>query len=353
LIKRQKIGRLGKLKAKPVEGFSWRRQRLLGGIVFIVILAGAILIFWDWKSIKDVLAQADWKPLPWAFLLTFISYACISYSFARVSKLLKIRMGVKSLSEIGFISTSINHVLLSGGIAGYSVRFLFMGRHGVQVEEVIAVSVLHFYLTSLMMLGMLPFGFIYLLFNAAGKVGATIAFGVLSALLFLVFILATLILLNPSARARLLGFAGKIVQKVTRRNIRGDLEQLDDALARGLKAMQKEPAALATILLLIIVDWIASMLTLGVCFLALGPGVHLGALMAGYVIGVMAGVLSMIPGGLGVQEGSMAGVFALLGASFEQALLASILYRAIYFLLPFLISLAFYGNLLREPTSEA
>jgi uncharacterized membrane protein YbhN (UPF0104 family) len=55
----------------------------------------------------------------------------------------------------------------------------------------------------------------------------------------------------------------------------------------------------------------------------------------------------MIPGGLGVQEGSMAAVYALLGVPFGQALLAAILFRAIYYFIPFLFSLGFYWRLMR------
>jgi uncharacterized protein (TIRG00374 family) len=61
------------------------------------------------------------------------------------------------------------------------------------------------------------------------------------------------------------------------------------------------------------------------------------------------GLVSMIPGGLGAQEGSMGAVYALLGVPLEQAMLAAILFRAVYYLVPFLISLAFYRRLLREP----
>jgi hypothetical protein len=56
----------------------------------------------------------------------------------------------------------------------------------------------------------------------------------------------------------------------------------------------------------------------------------------------------MIPGGLGVQEGSMAGIFALLGVSFDRAVLASVLFRVIYFFVPYLISLTLYRGLLRQ-----
>jgi hypothetical protein len=43
----------------------------------------------------------------------------------------------------------------------------------------------------------------------------------------------------------------------------------------------------------------------------------------------------------------MTAVYALLGVPFEQAVLAAILFRAVYYLIPFLISLGFYWRLLK------
>jgi uncharacterized membrane protein YbhN (UPF0104 family) len=49
----------------------------------------------------------------------------------------------------------------------------------------------------------------------------------------------------------------------------------------------------------------------------------------------------------------MAGVYALLGAPFQQAVLAAILFRVVYYFIPYIISLAFYGRLLRHVEREA
>jgi uncharacterized membrane protein YbhN (UPF0104 family) len=43
----------------------------------------------------------------------------------------------------------------------------------------------------------------------------------------------------------------------------------------------------------------------------------------------------------------MAGIFSLLGTSFEQAILASILFRAIYYVLPFFLSILLSWRLLQ------
>ena len=60
----------------------------------------------------------------------------------------------------------------------------------------------------------------------------------------------------------------------------------------------------------------------------------------------------MVPGGLGVQEGSMAGVYHLLGVPLEQAVLVSLLFRLVYYVIPFGVSLAFYWYVLQGRTAS-
>ena len=40
----------------------------------------------------------------------------------------------------------------------------------------------------------------------------------------------------------------------------------------------------------------------------------------------------------------MAGVFALLGVGFEEAVLAALLFRGVFYLVPYLVSLGFSGG---------
>jgi len=82
------------------------------------------------------------------------------------------------------------------------------------------------------------------------------------------------------------------------------------------------------------------------CFAALGNAPGLGVLLSGFGIGLSAGNLSFIPGGLGVQEASMAGIYALLGMSFARAALVAILFRVVSDFIPFFVSLPFYEQLL-------
>jgi uncharacterized protein (TIRG00374 family) len=322
-------------------------KRWVPGLVIAIALLGAIFIAADWAQIRSALSQASWKPIPLALAATAVSYFCISYSFALVSRLLGIRMPAGDLTAVGFVTSVLNHLVASGGAAGYSIRFMVMGRHGATMREVVAASILHFYLTSLAMMVMLPLGLVYFLMNAAIPQMVAVLLVVVSVLILLAATLAAGMLFSGPMRKRVTRELASGARRLIRRDVGESLERFDATLAVGVEAMRARPLSIVAIMVLIAVDWAFSAAALWFSFRALGVTLLPGELVSGFVIGTVAGVVSMIPGGLGVREGSTAGVFSLLGVALEPALLAAFLYRVVYFMVPYAASLGFYWRLLR------
>ena len=321
-------------------------------LALIVFLSGTVLVALDWENYVRVLSQAAWMPLLGALALTVVSYVCVSSAFALVARLLDIQMSYRALIGTGFVTIVMNHVLTTGGIAGYSIRYFLMRKHGVALKDVVAASILHFYITSLDMLIMLPVGFLYLYNHADLPSGIAAAVAVLTLVMTIIAVFASAIIFVKKWRGRFIGVVVHTVRFAIHRDLSKTLRRFDDTLTRGVTEMRHQPLTVIRIVVLSWIDWFASVWVVWLCFDALGEPMRFGVILSGYVIGVMTGVLSMLPGGLGVQEGSMAGIFTLLGSSFQQALLTSILFRAIFFLLPYAVSLPFFGRLLHQDRSK-
>ena len=327
---------------------SPKRQRLLIGIIIVVVLIGVIFVASDWEGFRKVLSEADWRMILPALAFTAISYYCVGYSYAIVSQLLDIRMKRRDLTEIGFVTVILNHIITTGGVAGFSVRYLLMEPFGVRMREVLSSSLLHFYLTSMVMIAMLPVNFIYLLNHATLPKGIAILIGIATVVVVVISIIGALLLFVTTIRAPVLNFIVNTANKLFRREIQERFDQFNETLDQSSAALRTKPLILLAIVIIVIIEWGAAVTALGFCFKALGPVPSTGVLITGFVIGLIAGVLSMVPGGFGVQEASMAGIYALLGVPFEQALLAAILFRGVYYLVPYGFSLIFYGRLLRR-----
>jgi uncharacterized protein (TIRG00374 family) len=325
---------------------------LVAAIVLLVLL-GIVVAALDWGQVRQVLGQADWRLVPVTLLFTAVSYGCLSYSFAMVSEIFGVRMGRRDLFEIGFVSYALSHMVTSGGMAGYSLRVLLIKRRGLPVRDVLAASFFHSTLNNLLLFVLVPVGFVYLLTNRSLSGSTAVGVAIVASLLLLLVLLVATVFFVETFRAAALGAVEVAWRKVTRRNIEHHLKDLDSALSRGTIAIRNRPAALVSPLVLVVADWASAVTALGFCFGALGSPVGPGVLLAGFSIGVVVGLLSMVPGGLGVQEGSMAAVYALLGVPLEQAVLAAILFRAVYYLAPFLVSLGFYRRLIRGESKLA
>jgi uncharacterized protein (TIRG00374 family) len=313
-----------------------------------MVLLGVLVVVLDWTEVRKISGQASWKPVLWSFLFCALSYFCLSYSFAVVNRLFDIKRGLRFLLNVGYVSAALNNLLAFAGAAGISLRLILMQQPSSSSGQVLAASIFHSYLNNLVMVLLLPMSLIYLLashsVNGAATVGVALATGFLILFLFI----ATVILFSPSTRAVVLKIFSRIWHFIVRKDISPFLGNLDTSLTLGVTAMRERPLTLTLSVGLIVADWILAMVVLWFCFDALGNPINPGVLLVGFAIGISAGNISLIPGGLGVQEASMAGVYALLGVPFAQAGLAVILFRIIYDFIPFLVSLLFYRQILRH-----
>ncbi len=336
-----------------MQAQSRSHTRLVTGIILAITLVGVLLVAADWQKMRLVLSEADWRYLPLVLVCTFLSYGFYSYGYAVVAQMLDIPMRKRELVQVCFISTVVNHVLTTGGLVGYSLRYLLMNMYRVTFKDVVSSSIFHVYITSLDMLTLLPLSFIYLIINATVPRAAVVGLGLMT--LFFGFILAlfTGIVLVPSIRKPLIQVTAFLGSKILRRDYLPWLTQLDQSLSMGTMAIRRRPNLLGWVMLLTIADFISSIAVMGLIFRALGAPVSIGVLVTGYVIGILAGLVSLVPGGFGIQEASMAGIYALLGVPFEQAVLAAILFRIMYYLVPYFFILPFYNRLRTRAAQQA
>jgi uncharacterized protein (TIRG00374 family) len=338
------------LQQKPIRPLD---RRLALGIILLMIVVGVVVVALDWTNVRQVIGQADWILTLPALLFAAISYSCLSYTFVLVNRAFGIRVSRRDLFEISLVTTIINHLLTTGGAAGFGMRLLMLRQRGAEVKDITAATLFHIYLDSLGMLALLPLGLAYLLLKHSFSRTATIGVGVVAGILGLVFILATALILLPTLRAAVLRTVNRLMHVVLHRNIESSIKEFDESMTEGVVVIRQQPFLAVWLIVLTVFDWTSSMTALWFCFDALGDPIGLEVLVAGFTIGLTAGALSLVPGGLGVQEGSMAGIFALLGAPFQQAILAAILFRVIYYLIPYILSLGFYGRLLRHMTQAS
>lgn len=97
-----------------------------------------------------------------------------------------------------------------------------------------------------------------------------------------------------------------------------------------------------------VVDWLLAVAVAWSCLLAAGAQVDAGIFAAAFAFAATLGVLSLIPGGLGVFDGSLLVMLSAAGTAPEAAVAGLLLFRLVYYLVPWLIGVYLGSALIGE-----
>ncbi len=135
------------------------------------------------------------------------------------------------------------------------------------------------------------------------------------------FVHATIRVLAP--------FIGLVKKGFDHREYANAVEESINSFHGGLKNIHHNKHALAKAIMASYVGWVFDILAIYTVFLAIpGTHIHLSVLIITYTISMISGWLPFfLPGGLGIVDGIMAGLFFLGGVPYDIAILATMLYR--------------------------
>ena len=354
----------------PAVGRGSRTRGLIQAII-LVILFGVLVaaVAADWANARRVLRTADWRLLAPALVATALSFLCSSTAYALACRTFGVVARTARLVLAGFVTMAVNNLILHG--AGYAVGAVILtardmtalserGRGGqtsdvsdrvpgapIRLRDIAAASAFTLYLYFAVGTTFLPLSLLYVVADRRLPERAAIGIGLVVALACLLAVVVNLAVFLPRFRKNLLGFLSRVIRSLTRRDIAGRLNSFEESFTRGLTLLRGHRGRLLGLLAAIIGDWLFWVAAIWFCYAALGIRLNVGVMLSGYFIAIAAGALSMLPGGMGVQDGSMAGVYALLGVPFGPALLAAVLFRVVCYLIPFAIGLGIYWRLMR------
>ena len=329
------------------------RQKISIIVVVVVLAIGAVVIALDWQHARQLVGEANWFLTIIALLFTAVSFFCLSFAFLVISRLFEIKISRWKLLQIGYVSSALDNILALSGAGGLSLRIMLMRPYRVKISRVIAASIYESYFDGLVLLILLLVGLVFLVLSHTVQGGAAVGILLSAGITAFFIILATISIFIGRVRSPLIRGINRISKFVAHRDIMAGLSTFDGALSFGWSEVQRRPLMAASIFGLVVAYWVFMLVVLWFCFYALGGTIKPDVLITGFTIGISAGNLSMVPGGFGVQEASMAGVYALLGVPLTQALLAVILFRIVYDIIPYIASWGLYRSVLKQPRPEA
>lgn len=323
-------------------------------IVGFMVLAIGMTFFSDGHKLLSAIHSVDAEQLLFALLCTGIAYLAFTLSFNGLFEMTPYRVPFNRFFSIMFISYTINFIVSTGGWAGVALRSYLLRHERVPYSVTVPISAAQNMIFNIV-LACVSFGGLIYLREHPEFVSGPWQVAVLAVMLGLVAVvfLMLLLFLHEELRKwflrvviRLGDWLGRVLfKKYTSHQrlveIRNNLEETIQFLHRGW-------IQFLVVFFWVAMDWGFQALALFFCFRAVGLGLPLGLLLVGFTVMNLTSNFNFVPAGLGVSEMLLAGTFSLLGVEKEKALVAALLFRFIFYLLPLAVSTALYLDTIRS-----
>lgn len=308
-------------------------------IVTLVLLSIVVIVAWpEIRKAWVLLGQVNLWILALLIPVQFASYYATGgmiFSYLRKKGNLQ-DMSHASMTRLALELNFVNHILPSGGAAGFSYLAWVLSRHGVSVSRSTMAQIIRFTLTFISFVALLLVAIVILALNGhLERATIFIALGLAIAAIGGTLILVWLIKSNERLRhfsAWLTKTVNGFVRFVTRGKKRKVVKEelfLDffGGLHDDFLALRRERNILVVPFIWAAIANILDVALIWISFWALGVMVDPALLFVAFGVASIAGALSATPGGAGVYEAVMVAFLATSGVSPEVAIAGTLLAR--------------------------
>jgi len=291
-------------------------------------------------------------------LLTLLSYAAMSRSYQGIADAAECRLAFGEWVRITVVSNTVNYIVTSAGLSGFAVRMYLLSQRGVPSGRAVLISLVQTFLTNFTLLFFILLGFTTLAVRhyVAGTAVVVAGAGVLLFAALLGY--AVVLLYNRRLRRRTLFFIADAGHRLLRRTMprlspgRVRLWRFQHNLNQGLEFLLARKDRIVAPACWILLDWALTIAILWAAFRSVNYTIAPGLVVIGFAVGICLSLVSLVPGGLGVMESSMTAVFVSLSVPLEPAVLAVLIFRVAYYILPLLMSLFFFHGVMLQAAHD-
>ncbi len=327
----------------------------------MAIGVAALLALVLWSNVGELIATArDVAPAALAvpMALSLLSYAAMARSYQGIADVAGRHLPFREWLRITFVSNTANYLVTSAGLSGFAVRMFLLSQHGVSSGRAVLISLVQTFLTNVTLLFFILGGILTLVVrkHIGGflLVVATVAVAAFALLLIVVFVLA----IRPELRRRTLLRLTVTVHAVGRRFFprwtprRGRLGKFQRQLNQGFEFLLTRKERMVAPTFWILFDWVLTVAVLWTAFWAVNQPLPLSIVIMGFGVGLFFSLVSFVPAGIGIMEGSMTAVFASLKVPMPASVLAVLIFRLTYQVVPLGMTLVLFGGMVRQAVRQ-
>lgn len=274
--------------------------------------------------------------------------------FATVGNKLKYKFLLKLSLELNFV----NHVFPSGGVTGISYFGVRMRSNDISGARATLVQLMKLVLLFLSFEILVIFGVVFL--AAAGKANNLVILlaGSLTTLMVLGTVGFSYIIGSQQRITRFFTFVTRVINRLIQIVRPKNPETINIARAQdtfedlhgNYELFKQKSSQLRAPFLYALAANTAEVLSIYVVYVAFGEWVNLGAVILGYAVANFAGLVSVLPGGVGVYEALLTGVLVVAGVPAALSLPVVVMYRVLNTILQLPPGYYFYHKNLQRNT---
>ncbi len=308
-----------------------------------------------WETAKQMRPVALVVPL----LLALLSYAAMARSYQGIADAAGASLPFRAWLRITFVSNTVNYLVTSAGLSGFAVRMLLLSQHGVPSGRCVLISLVQTFLTNFTLLAFILVGFVALVVRHALPGGVLAAASALIVAFAAILVYALVLVRRRRLRRLTLFWIANVAHRILRRMAprrtprRMRFWRFQHGLDEGFEFLLRRKDRIVGPAAWITLDWVLTMAILWWAFWTVREPVSPVLVLTGFGVGLFLSLVSFLPAGLGVMEGSMTAVFVSLDVPLEAAVLAVIIFRIAYYIMPVVVSAFFFSGLLRQAARAA
>jgi putative heme transporter len=327
------------------------------------ITALLVLVVISRTAIVDAFAKLG--KLNAAALLLMIPLQLINYyAVARLYKDYFKSQGedlkISTMYSIALELNFVNHVFPSGGVSGFSYLSLRLKQEGISTAKSTLAQIMRFALTFISFLALLFFGMLIL---ALRRHTSPLTILISSSIAFLTLfgaVVGTYIISDEGRIKAFTGWLPKALNKViglVRRHKRetiniSKVESTMEDLHRDYLMLSQDWRSLKKPLLWALTVNITDVATVYAVYVAFGSFINPGALIIAYAVANFAGLVAILPGGVGIYEGLMTATLTSAGVDKVLALSATVVYRVLNMLYALPVGYYLYNKALKRSSTH-
>lgn len=344
------------------EEAKTRQSRLKLFLTFAAVAVLVILIYSIRSQIGEVidnLSKVNLLVLLLILPLEFLNYDAYARLYAKLFAILGRHITYKEMFKLTLELNFVNHILPSGGVSGISYFNVRMRSQGLSAAKSTLVQFMKLFLLFVSFQPILIVGIVLL--AARGHVNnliILIASSIITLLVVGTFIAVYIIESRERINSTLTNVT-KGLNAAIKFFRRGKSETFNinhaqktfDELHDNYMVIKEHWRELKMPFVYMTIANITEILTIYVVYIAFGHLVNFGAVILAYAIANFAGLISVLPAGIGIYEGLMTGVLAATGIAAKLSIPVTVMYRVLNMFIQLVPGYFFYQRAVKNGLS--